>query len=139
MNHAYMYAAMIAAGLLSTMNVWVDKIEDIRWSLNDVYMTVLMTGWMALFMGLYNRDIKMIFIGSVVTIAMLVCIRTQVGIDQGQYINGMIPHHSMAVHMSKKVLEQNITPGLRVLANKIILSQNVEIGILKKINHEKNM
>ena len=34
------------SGLLSTMNVWVDKVDDIRFSINDAYMTLLMTGWM---------------------------------------------------------------------------------------------
>jgi hypothetical protein len=33
---------MIVAGALSTMNVWVDKISDIRFSVNDLYMILLM-------------------------------------------------------------------------------------------------
>ena len=35
---------MILSGLLSTMNVWVDKPDDIRFSINDLYMALLMTG-----------------------------------------------------------------------------------------------
>ena len=31
------------------MNVWVDKVDDIRFSMNDAYMTLLMTGWMFFF------------------------------------------------------------------------------------------
>ena len=37
-----MFFIMIVAGALSTMNVWVDKISDIRFSLNDLYMILLM-------------------------------------------------------------------------------------------------
>ena len=33
----------MVSGLLSTMNVWVDKADDIRFSINDIYMTLLMT------------------------------------------------------------------------------------------------
>ena len=33
-----MFFIMIVASALSTMNVWVDKISDIRFSLNDLYM-----------------------------------------------------------------------------------------------------
>ena len=33
---------MIFAGALSTMNVWVDKISDIRFSVNDLYMILLL-------------------------------------------------------------------------------------------------
>ena len=28
---------MILSGLLSTMNVWVNKLDDIRFSINDAY------------------------------------------------------------------------------------------------------
>jgi hypothetical protein len=34
------------------------------------------------------------------------CIRNQFLITERQYKLGMIPHHSMAVHMSKKLLEK---------------------------------
>jgi hypothetical protein len=42
MNHSYvvMFIIMIISGFLSTMNVSVDKISDIRFSLNDLYMTL---------------------------------------------------------------------------------------------------
>ena len=52
-HYGVMFIIMIVSGLLSTMNVWVDKIEDIRFSLNDLYMTLLMTGWMD---GLIDMD-----------------------------------------------------------------------------------
>jgi hypothetical protein len=49
---------MLLSGLLSTMNVWVDKVDDIRFSINDAYMTLLMTGWMFLFMGLIYQEMR---------------------------------------------------------------------------------
>jgi hypothetical protein len=49
---------MVLSGLLSTMNVWVDKVDDIRFSINDLYMTLLMTGWMFLFMGLVYEEMS---------------------------------------------------------------------------------
>ena len=54
-HYTIMFVIMILSGLLSTMNVWVDKIDDIRFSINDVYMILLMTGWMFLFMGLIYK------------------------------------------------------------------------------------
>ena len=51
-HYTIMFFIMILSGLLSTMNVWVDKLDDIRFSINDAYMTLLMTGWMFFFMGL---------------------------------------------------------------------------------------
>jgi hypothetical protein len=44
---------MLFSGLLSTMNIWVNDISDIRLSLNDLYMIGLMTGWMLLFIPFY--------------------------------------------------------------------------------------
>ena len=39
LNHyVIMFFIMILSGLLTTMNVWVDKADDIRFSLNDLYM-----------------------------------------------------------------------------------------------------
>ena len=47
----FMVVCMIAAGFASTMNNWVDSWSDISWSINDVYMIGLMSGWMIFFMG----------------------------------------------------------------------------------------
>ena len=133
MNHTnhytIMFFIMILSGLLSTMNVWVDKIDDIRFSINDVYMTLLMTGWMFLFMGLIYQEISVIFIGLSFVIVSIWCIRNQFLITENQYTLGMIPHHSMAIHMSKKLLEKNrrISPFIQ----NIIKTQENEIVILK--------
>jgi hypothetical protein len=121
---------MILSGLLSTMNVWVDKFDDIRFSTNDAYMTLLMTGWMFFFMGLIYKEINVFFIGFVMIIVNIWCIRSQFLIDETQYKLGMIPHHSMAVHLSKKLLKRknNIAPFLQ----NIIKTQEYDIQILKK-------
>ncbi len=34
---------MIISGILTNMNVYVDKLDDIHLSLNDLYMILLMT------------------------------------------------------------------------------------------------
>lgn len=129
-HYTLMFVIMILSGLLSTMNVWVDKIDDIRFSINDVYMTLLMTGWMFLFTGLIYQQLDIFFIGLPMVIITIWCIRTQFLVTESQYKLGMIPHHSMAVHMSKKLLENenNITPFLQ----NIIKTQENEIMVLKQ-------
>ena len=62
-HYVIMFFIMLLSGLLSTMNVWVDKVDDIRFSINDAYMTLLMSGWMFLFMGLIYKEIYVFFIG----------------------------------------------------------------------------
>lgn len=121
---------MILAGLLSTMNVWVDKYDDIRFSMNDIYMTLLMTGWMFLFMGIFYKELIVFIIGITLVIINIWCIRSQFLITENQYKLGMIPHHSMAIHMSKKLLEKknNIKPFLKNIIN----TQENEILFMKK-------
>jgi len=126
-----MFLAMILSGALSTMNVWVDTYTDMRFSLNDVYMIALMTGWMFLFMGLFDGE-RFIAIGGAIAVALSIwCIRTQFMITELQYIAGMIPHHSMAIHMSKKLsAHPNTISGL--LTN-IIKGQREEIRFMESV------
>jgi hypothetical protein len=68
---------MIIAGLLSTMNVWVDKISDIRLGLNDLYMILLSlktTGWMLFFMEIIYKHLYSFLFGLILVIANFYCI-----------------------------------------------------------------
>ena len=128
-----MFFSMIFAGALSTMNVWVDRPSDIRFSLNDVYMILLMTGWMFLFTGVFYKKIKTIAIGAALIASMFLCIRTQFGITGEQYKLGMIPHHSMAVYNSKRYLARGERDEpLRIFARNVIRNQENEIRFLKR-------
>lgn len=136
MNHtepndlAIMFIIMIFSSLLSTMNVWADRMDDMRFSINDIYMALLMSGWMFLFMGLFYGMKHLIIIGVVSVSGIILCIRTQFNVTETQYKYGMIPHHSMAVHMSRKLLEKenDISPFVK----NIISTQEKEIAFLKK-------
>jgi len=127
-HYIIMFFIMIISGLLSTMNIWVDDISHIRLSLNDLYMILLMTGWMLFFMGIIYKEFIVIVIGFILVILNIYLIRTQMFINEYQYKIGMIPHHSMAIHMSKKLLEKEnrINDFLRNL----IKTQEKEISIL---------
>ena len=129
-HYVIMFFIMILSGLLSTMNIWVDKIDDIRFSINDAYMILLMTGWMFLFMGLIYKEISVLFIGLLLVISNIFFIRNQFLVTETQYKLGMIPHHSMAVHMSKKLLEKE--NNISTFVKNIIKTQENEITFLKK-------
>ncbi len=126
---APMFFIMILSGLLSTMNVYADSLSDIRLSLNDAYMILLMTGWMFFFMGIYHGNNNNIYFGLALVLINLYCIRTQFMIDEKQYLNGMIPHHSMAVFMSKKLLTKKNSLG--DFLNNIVSTQQNEIAYMK--------
>jgi hypothetical protein len=127
-----MFLIMIPSGLLSSMYLWVDKLDDVRLSLNDLYMTLLMTGWMLLFMAIIHQNLNVFIIGLLMIIINIWCIRTQFMISESQYKLGMIPHHSMAIHMSKKLLKKDSNIKIKPLLNQIIDTQTKEIILFTK-------
>lgn len=132
-HYMAMFVIMIISGFLTTMNTWSDNIDDVKFSLNDFYMVFLMTGWMFLFMGIYDRKLFIMLIGILLVGFNLASIRTQLGINENQFLLGMIPHHSMAILMSKKLLEKdNLPKDVENLANNIINSQENEIKFMKE-------
>jgi hypothetical protein len=132
-NEKIMLIIMFLSGLLSTMNLWVDKISDVRLSLNDVYMSVIMIGWMYLLSGIYNQNNNDVIKGVIVCGITFILIRYQIFITQDQYIKGMIPHHSMALTMAKNINQKDISNELRQLNENIIKTQEREIQILSKL------
>ena len=136
-----MIVIMFISGLLSSMNMWVDKLSDIRFHLNDIYMSLLMCSWSLVFMGIYYINMTMLIGGIMFTIIMIFCIRNQIFIDESQYLKGMIPHHSMAVLMSNKLMEkvknndETVSRITERLIKNIINGQNDEIRLMKVLQH----
>ena len=130
----FMVICMFFAGYASTMNNWIDKWDDFRFSLNDFYMTGLMTGWMLFFMGLFSLQMRMGVLGAITAGLFFMLIRRQVGVNEIQYLKGMIPHHSMAIMMSKRLMEKPNT--VQPLLQQIIHGQEKEILIMKKYLNE---
>jgi hypothetical protein len=128
-----MFIIMIIAAIISGMNMWVNNINDVRIHLNDIYMGILMTGWMFLLMGIFYSMNNYTIVGITTIIITTYLIRTQTFIDENQYLTSMIPHHSMAVFMSKKLKEKNIVNNdiINSLIDNIILTQEQEINIMK--------
>ena len=125
----------IVAALLSGMWVWANKWSDIRLSVNDFYMAFLMTGWMFLLQGVVLRQLNYIIIGIILVVASLYTIRFQILVTPDQYLEGMIPHHSMAVFLSKKQIEKsgNNEKILGGLPFSIIRGQDREITLMKQL------
>jgi hypothetical protein len=124
-----MLLACFFSGFASTMNNWIDKWDDFRFSLNDFYMTGLMTGWMFFFMGLFSLRLGKVLFGLVIAVVFFVLIRTQWLVTEIQYLRGMIPHHSMAVMMSKRLEKK--PNSVSHLLDQIVQSQQKEIIIMK--------
>lgn len=136
MIHDYytMILISLVSGVLSAMWVWSDKLSDIRLSLNDAYMATLMTSFMILFMSILDRHFLWFSLSFVGVAASLWLIRTQRYVTKKHYFRGMIPHHSMAVLMSKRLLDNdggNLTPKEKEFVKQIISIQEKEIAWMK--------
>lgn len=129
-NIMFMIICMFFAGYTSTMNNWIDNLDDFRFSINDFYMVGLMTGWMIFFMGLFTLRIMRCILGLFIAGTVFILIRKQVFVDEYEYLKGMIPHHSMAIMMSKRLhMKEN---SITQLLDQIIISQQHEIMIMKE-------
>ena len=113
--------------------------DHIFFSEERLYMTILSTCVMALVMlsfmlhMLKNKkvNIAIVIISIVVFIPSLLLMRNQTTIDDVDYMEGMIPHHSIAILTSERA---NISdPRVRELADEIIEAQRKEITEMKNL------
>ena len=128
-HYGIMTLSMVLAGFMSTMNTWSPNWEDVYFSLNDVYMVGIMTGFMFFFMGLFTRKWKEALVGGIVGSLFLMAARFQWFIGQRQYLRQMIPHHGMAVFLSQKLSQKPNT--IQPYLDTIIRNQSDEIRYMK--------
>ena len=137
-HYVTMILIMVVSGVLSSMWVWADKVSDIRLSLNDIYMILLMNAFMVFFMSVLDKQYVWVAGSAIIVLSVLWLIRTQTFISKTQYFQGMIPHHSMAVHMSKRLLEKDgLTNEQKQFVNNIIQTQAREIEWMQSTYNHK--
>lgn len=122
-----------------TMYLNTEKVDHLYLSTNRLYMTTLMITVMAVVMLLFMRSMyqdqrtNMFIIGGSVAlfVAALFCVRHQVFIDDKRFMQSMIPHHSIAILVSKNADLKD--PEVKKLAQDIIKAQEREIAQMKHI------
>ncbi|CAM3822508.1 MULTISPECIES: DUF305 domain-containing protein [Mesobacillus] len=115
------------------------KLDHVFFSETRAYMALLMGATMAVIMlafmrnMLKNRKLNIgIAVGSlVVFFVSLYLLRSQVLVDDVDYMEAMIPHHSIAILTSERA--QITDPRVRSLADSIIKAQKKEISEMKKL------
>ena len=133
-HYLTMILISLISGVLSGMWVWADKPTDIRLSMNDLYMVVLMTSFMIFFMALLNKDYAWLVGAAIVAGLTLYAIRTQAFVNRLHYFQGMIPHHSMAVLTSKRLLTNHsheLSEDEKMFVKQIVDTQEREIAWMK--------
>ena len=72
----------------------------------------------------------MVIVGLVVIIYLY---RTQKAINDKQYLEGMIEHHSMGIFTSEEILKKTNDYNVTKLAKNIIQTQKDEINIMREL------
>ena len=119
--------------------IMTNDATNIRNSLGKAYMS----GIMALLMGLVEvamNDYYMNMISSKYYIVLFILLgilyymyKTQQYIYDRDYLNEMIEHHSMALTTSSEILKKTSDPKVKILASKIINTQDDEIQYMKTL------
>ncbi|MDT0163564.1 DUF305 domain-containing protein [Bacillus sp. AG4(2022)] len=114
------------------------KVEHIFFSETRAYMALLMGATMAVIMLIFmthmlkNKKLNIgILTGSAIVFALsLYLLRSQTLVDDVDYMEAMIPHHSIAILTSERAEIKD--PRVRKLADEIIKAQRKEIAQMKK-------
>ncbi|CAN5890199.1 DUF305 domain-containing protein [soil metagenome] len=136
------FAAMVATStiiMFGLMYLNTFRAGDVFWSETRAYMALIMGAGMAFVMLLFmwkmhpNRTVNgAILGGSLMVFAVaLYLVRSQDTVDDVDYMEGMIPHHSIAILTSERARIED--PRVRKLADGIIESQLREIDEMKRL------
>lgn len=143
MNKKYMkYFGMIIASavlMFAVMYLNTYEIDHVYFSETRLYMTILSTCVMAIVMLLFMMDMlknkrmnTMIISASILIFAAsFVLMRNQTTIGDIDYMEQMIPHHSVAILTSENA--KIVDPRVRKLADDIIEAQKREINEMRSL------
>ncbi|WP_276165433.1 DUF305 domain-containing protein [Zobellia alginiliquefaciens] len=131
------FFAMIATSMVAMfllMYTHSYQIIDHFWfSETRLFMTLIMGGSMIIIMLLYmlnmykskKTNIAILGLGVVMIIGAIGLVRSQVTVTDTDYMEGMIPHHSIAILTSERAKIKDVR--VRELADDIIKAQRKEI------------
>ena len=119
--------------------IMTNTYKNIRFSIGKFYMSVIM----ALLMGIlevlmYDIHMCMISISKYLSLffALVVFIylyRNQIYIENKDYLEEMIEHHSMAILTSDEILQKTKSERVKKLAESILTTQEKEIEYMKQL------
>ncbi len=119
--------------------IMTNDMTNIRNSLGKAYIS----GIMAILMGIVEvamNDYYMNMISAKYYIVLFILLgllyymyKTQQYIYDRDYLNEMIEHHSMALTTSGEILKKTSDPKVKILASKIINTQEDEIQYMKSL------
>ena len=119
--------------------IMVYRLEDIKNSVGKIYISIIMGLLMCLFETLmydihnsmFNLYYYCFFIG--ILFITFILYKKQVVINDNNYLNEMIEHHSMAILTSNEIISKTKSPDVKKLVEDIIKNQTKEIDNMREI------
>jgi len=143
-NYAKYLGMIVTAGILMYGIMYLNtyELDHVYFSEMRLYMTILATCVMAVVMLLFmlqmlknkKANISIILVSILIFTGSFFLMRNQTTIDEVDYMQGMIPHHSIAILTSERADIED--PRVRKLADDIIKAQKKEIKEMKELIEE---
>ena len=136
-----MFIIMVIIGILfNPMNILAYRFSDLYISLTLFYGGLLMASNMVwaheivhvLSMGHFNVLVFLIWIVLSISVSILL-LRTQLLVDDKQWLKRMISHHSTALTTSHIMYNKTDDPRIKNLTKEIIDTQEKEIQLMKSM------
>jgi len=134
-----MFIVMVIVGMLfNPMNILAYRFDNLYISLTLFYGGLLMASNMMwaheivhyLYMGHFNT--KIFIIGIILSmIISIYLLRSQLFVDDKQWLKRMISHHSTAITTSNIIHERTTDEKIKKLSREIIITQMNEIQLMK--------
>ena len=134
-----MFLASFAIQYLFMNTIMVNSRAEITNSLGKAYISVIMALLMVssevmMHDHQYSVVSTSFYIGLTALLGLFIYLyRKQVAINDKQYLEGMIEHHSMALLTSKEILKKTDDYNIAKLAKNIIEAQENEIKIMRDL------
>ncbi len=123
--------------------IMVNSIKDITNNLGKFYTVIIMCllmGTLDVIMfdqryGVISYHLYTIFLSFIALFTYLY--RKQIAVNNKQYLEGMIEHHSMSIFTSEEILKKTDDYHIAKLAKNIIQTQNDEIKMMMDLKNKK--
>ena len=135
----FMMISSFIIQLIFMSSIMTDSYKNITFSIGKFYMAVIM----AILMGLtevlmfdtHMKTVSGIYYLSLffVLVVFVYLYRNQVYIEDKDYLNEMIEHHSMAILTSEEILQKTHSERVKKLAENIIVTQEKEIEYMRQL------
>ena len=123
--------------------IMVNNLMDITNHYSKLYLSIIMALYM-LFITVMMKDYQYGTINTIrylvlciLTVIMIYMYRNQIGINDKQYLEGMIEHHSMAILTSKEIIKKSEDYNVLKIAKSILQKQEDEINQMREILNKK--